>query len=201
MSYENMMYISIGISIVMFVLSVILFIQLNIPRVIGGLSGYSARKEIEKIREQNLQSGKKGYQTSPVNRARGKVTTPLGQKGSSGRLSQMTSELSRVINKTELLAPRPAQGEAAQTSLLGASATNETTMLNVPTSNETTMLAGADPNATILGVAEPNATTVLGYNAAATTAAPEYNANPQLQGFAFEIEVDLAVTHTNEVIK
>ncbi len=180
MSYETMMYIGIGISVVMFVLSVILFVQLNIPRVIGGLSGYSARKEIENIREQNMQSGKKGYQTSPVNRARGKVTTPLGQRATSGRLSQKTADLARVINKTEMLAT-PAAQSAAQTSLLDASAQNPTTLL------------GHDAQ---------NATTVLGVTAAATTAqdTTEHNVSAP-QSAVFALEVDLAVTHTNETIQ
>lgn len=190
MSYETMMYIGIGVSVVMFVLSIILFVQLNIPRVIGGLSGYSARKEIASIREQNEQSGKKGYQTSPVNRARGKITTPLGQKANSGRLAQMTADLTRVINKTQTLSPQQMQG--AETTLLGASE-----------QNATTVLGNNEANATILGAAEPNATTILGYNTAVITPQniPELDANTEPQSFAFEIEVDLAVTHTNEIIQ
>lgn len=55
-SYEQFMmlfYIGIGISIVFFIVAIILFFVLKIPRVWSGLSGSTERKTINKIREKN----------------------------------------------------------------------------------------------------------------------------------------------------
>ncbi len=219
MSYETMMYIGIGVSIVLFVLAVILFIQLNIPRVIGGLTGYSARKEIASIREQNAQSGKKGYQTSPMNRARGKITTPLAEKGKTDTFKKAPSaELSRIINQTEALAQSSAQQAdfpADGTTLLSTD-TGATTLLHDAQAGATTMLGEAQAGATtMLGDIQMGETTMLGtapvceplpYMQAqagetaqlGTPQAPPLS-NPQAS-LAFIIEVDQVVTHTNEQI-
>lgn len=55
-SYEQFMmlfYIGIGISIVFFIVAIILFFVLKIPRVWSELSGSTERKAINKIREKN----------------------------------------------------------------------------------------------------------------------------------------------------
>ncbi|MFI3170092.1 MAG: hypothetical protein R3Y06_09125 [Faecalibacterium sp.] len=208
MSYETMMYIGIGVSIVLFVLAVILFIQLNIPRVIGGLTGYSARKEIASIREQNAQSGKKGYQTSPINRARGKITTPLAEKGKIDTFKKAPSaELSRIINQTEALAQGSAQqadfptdgttllsADTGATTVLGEAQAGATTMLGDIQMGETTML-GTAPVCEPLPYMQAQAgeTAQLG-----TPQAPPPG-NPQAS-LTFIIEVDQVVTHTNEQI-
>lgn len=59
---------------VMFVVSVILFITLKIPNVIGDLTGRNAKKAIENIRKQNEASGGKAYKASAVNLERGRLT-------------------------------------------------------------------------------------------------------------------------------
>ena len=51
--YRMIFQIAGGLSIGLLVVSVILFFVLKIPRVIGDLSGRTARKAIEDIRKQN----------------------------------------------------------------------------------------------------------------------------------------------------
>lgn len=66
---------------VMAVVSAILFFTLKIPRVIGDLTGHTARKAIEDIRKQNEQTGDKSHRSSAVNRQRGKITSKISQSG------------------------------------------------------------------------------------------------------------------------
>ena len=70
MTYEMYRYIFLGGLIacgVFFVIAVLLFFTLRIPKVISDLTGRTARKAIENIRIQNEQSGDKAYQTTAVN--------------------------------------------------------------------------------------------------------------------------------------
>lgn len=84
MSYDTYNTIFIVAAILcglMFVVSIILFFALKIPKVIGDLSGSTARKAIEDIRQQNADSGNKTYRSSAVNRERGKLTDKISQSG------------------------------------------------------------------------------------------------------------------------
>lgn len=84
MTYEMYRYLSLGAAIacgVMVVVSVILFFTLQIPKVIGDLTGRTARKAIEDIRKQNEQSGDKVYRSSSVNLRRGKLTDKISPSG------------------------------------------------------------------------------------------------------------------------
>lgn len=66
---------------IMFLVSVILFVALKIPYVIGDLSGRNAKKAIEEIRRQNEISGDKVYKSSAVNLERGKLTDKISASG------------------------------------------------------------------------------------------------------------------------
>lgn len=84
MTYEMYRYIFLGGLIacgVFFVIAVLLFFTLRIPKVISDLTGRTARKAIENIRMQNEQSGDKAYQTSAVNLERGKITDKISPSG------------------------------------------------------------------------------------------------------------------------
>lgn len=139
MTYEMFRYVFLGGAIgcaVMVVVSVILFITLRIPKVIGDLTGRNARKAIEKIRKENEQIGDKSYKSSAVNKERGKLTEKITRSGrliardetpfGTGRVTEKisTQELPVVEQacETELLSP--------QTTLLTEPA-GETEVLNV----------------------------------------------------------------------
>ncbi len=146
MSYEMYRYIFLGGLIacgIFFVIAVVLFFTMRIPKVISDLTGRTARKAIENIRLQNEQSGDKTYQSSAVNLERGKLTdkisrsgrlvprdaTPFGtgvitEKISTQRLKPLdetavlevteeTSVLTAEMGETSVLAP-----EAGETSVL-----------------------------------------------------------------------------------
>lgn len=139
MSYEVYRYIFIGAAILcalMLITSILLFILLRIPKVIGDLTGRTARKAIENIRSQNESSGDKTYRSSLVNQERGKLTDKISP---SGRL---------IRNPTDLL------GGAMATEKIGTQqlVSDETAVLD--SGNETTVLTGELTN-------PANETTVL----------------------------------------
>lgn len=75
--FTTVFYIGIVAASAFFVLSVVLFILLKIPQIIGDLNGSNARKAIANIRVQNTLSGEKTYKTSKANVKRGKITEPM----------------------------------------------------------------------------------------------------------------------------
>ena len=141
MSYEiyyNVFFIGgLVLAGVMLIVSVLLFFLLNIPHVLGDLTGRNARKAIENIRNQNESSGEKIYKTSHVNRERGKITDKISPSGSliknpSGHfVGAMATE---KIGTQEL-------PQADETTVLEA---NETAVLGSTDVGETTLLAAED---------------------------------------------------------
>lgn len=84
MTYDTYRYIFIGAAIlcgIMFVVSVLVFIFLKIPKIISDLTGATARKAIKSIRKQNEASGDKAYKVSAFNEARGKLTDKISPSG------------------------------------------------------------------------------------------------------------------------
>ena len=173
MSYEMYRYIFLGGLIacgIFFVIAVILFFTMKIPKVISDLSGRTARKAIENIRMQNEQSGDKTYQSSAVNLERGKLTDKISQ---SGRLMPRdatpfgTGVITEKISTMELAQP------AGETDVLDQPA-GETDVLT-PIAGETDVLAPATGETEVLAPAEQPVQ-------------------------AFTVEYEITFIHTSEVI-
>ena len=117
-------YIAAG---VLLLIAVALFFLLDIPKLYGDVSGRTAKKAIEAIRQQNESTGNKAYKPSAVNAERGRLTDKIS---SSGRLQSQTDGLPVGVGTekfdTSTLAPQP----------------NETTVLEQP-AGETTVLTGS----------------------------------------------------------
>ena len=130
MTYEMYRYIFLGALIacgVFFVISIVLFFTLRIPKVISDLSGRTARKAIESIRLQNEQSGDKTYQSSAVNLQRGKLTDKISQSGRLGPRDATpfgTGVITEKISTQNLSVEEP----AGETSVLTVS--DETSVLD-----------------------------------------------------------------------
>ncbi|MBQ2803796.1 MAG: hypothetical protein IJF07_07850 [Lachnospiraceae bacterium] len=126
------------------IVSVILFFVLKIPAIIGNLSGSTARKAIEDIRQQTQADTGKGYKIN---------STKLSNMHNTVKIS--TSKLVGGGNETTVL------GQGNETTLLGQSG-NETTLLSQPRGNETTLLAQSGGNeTTMLNMQNENQTTLL----------------------------------------
>lgn len=110
---------------VLLIVAIILFYKMNIMAIIGDLSGRTATRQIQEIREQNTISGKKRYKPSAFNIERGSLTEPVGamptrssRLAGRGSTGQTVSPMSRVRGNTgETVAPisPSAQGNTDQT--------------------------------------------------------------------------------------
>ena len=84
MTYENYRMIFYAAAIacgICFIVTVLFFFLFRIPKIISDISGRTAKKGIQEIRERNELSGDKAYKSSLVNRQRGKVTDRIGTDG------------------------------------------------------------------------------------------------------------------------
>ena len=124
-------YIAAGI---LLLVAVALFFLLDIKKVIGDLTGITAKRAIENIRQQNEQTGEKNYKSSSVNLARGKLTDKISQ---SGKLIKNTSGIG-ISPHTEKFSTTELNPDNGQTAILNDSV-SETTVLSNP-ENETTVL-------------------------------------------------------------
>lgn len=120
-----------AVSGVLLVAAVALFFLLEIRKVIGDVSGSTAKKAIENIRQQNEQTGNKAYKPSPVNKSRGKVTDKISN---SGRMVAHSAGLEVSVGTSELddLALSVPASETTVLSENLPEAASETTVLNQP---------------------------------------------------------------------
>lgn len=138
MTYELYRYIFIGGAVlagVMLIASVLLFFLLNIPHVLGDLTGRNAKKAIENIRNQNESSGDKLYKTSHVNSERGKLTDKISPSGS--LLHNNSDGIGGGAMATEKIGTQHLEPVASETTVLDSG--NETTVLSTD-AGETTVL-------------------------------------------------------------
>ena len=186
MTYEIYRYIFIGAAVlcgVMFVVAVLLFVLFKIPKVISDLTGATARKAIQSIREQNEASGNKGYKVSAFNEARGKLTDKITP---SGNIIQQNRSQMPGINTTKIDTQKLIEEDVTnQTTVL--SIDNETTIENSTVSPETTVLSEeiSSGETTVLSDNYSDETTVLGEAVNET---------------AFCIEYEITYIHTEEII-
>ena len=126
---------------VAFIAALFLFFYLRITKVVSDLSGRTAKKSIQSLRNRNEQTGSKSYRSSKTNKERGKITDAIPKKASKSskdiietgvlkedkteKLSEETEELSTHSSKAAMEAMH--YGEQNATEVLQQS--NETTML------------------------------------------------------------------------
>ncbi len=175
MTYDIYRYIFIGAAIlcgIMFIVSILIFIFLKIPKVISDLTGATARKAIKNIREQNEASGDKAYKVSAFNEARGKLTDKISPSGNVIQQHQMQM---RGIDTTKIDTQELQVDETA----------NQTTVLD--SYNETSVLdnTGAGETSVLSEVMTSGETTVL---------------SEATNDSAFTIEYEITFIHTNEII-
>ena len=183
MSYEIYHWIFIGGAILaglMLALTVLLFFYLQIPRVIGDLTGSTARKAIEDIRQQNTQTGVKVHKTSQVNRDRGKVTAKITPGGRA--VQQQTGGVSAM--KTDKISTQKLSREAEQSM-------EETLLLDQPAA-ATTVLQEPAAETTVLTPRQDETTLLSNQSWGAPAPAPV--------GGAFVIEYELTFIHSDELI-
>lgn len=165
--------VSFIIAGVLLLLGIALFFLLDVPKLYGDISGRTAKKAIEAIRQQNESSGNKAYKPSAVNAERGKLTDKISHSGS-------------VVGKTSGSGISVGT-EKLHTDVLTAKA-NETTVLNNG-SSETTVLEHQG------GAGE---TTVLAQNQVGVNSDEPANI-PASSGFT--VDVEMSFTGSSEIIE
>ncbi len=139
---QTISFICFLLASVFFLISVAMFFILNITKVVGDLSGITAKKAIENIRSQN-DSGTEKQQKHEVinNSAQTSVSTKLKKSGAQGfaQTSKLnTSTLNKDNNETTVIADAGKTSE--ETTVLAAASAPETSVL-VESFAETTVLA------------------------------------------------------------
>lgn len=130
------------VAVAFLIVAVALFFLLDVPKLYGEVSGLTARRAIEAIRQQNVNSGSLAYKPSSVNAERGRLTDKITQSGkldseASGSLVSLGTE--KLATAT--LAPSALASPAYETTVLPECA-NETTVLTgtLTSADETTIL-------------------------------------------------------------
>ena len=143
MTIELLHYISIGAYVasgIFFVAAVVIFFVLGIPAVIGDLSGRTARRAIEDIRNRNESTGEKAYKSSAANINRGKLTQKISTMKLDAAGGETTVLEAEANNETTVLKPEAGN----ETTVLKSGVNSETTVLEPRADNETTVLSGGE---------------------------------------------------------
>ena len=82
--------VCLGISVILFILSIFFWFSFKIPEVYGDLSGKTARKSIERMRAANEKTGKKTFKGSKFNEERGKLTATMPDMGKTEKMPETT---------------------------------------------------------------------------------------------------------------
>lgn len=125
-----------------FLVTALLFFLFRIPRIISDISGRTAKKGIQEIRERNELSGDKAYKSSTVNRQRGKVTDRIG---ADGRPIPAGKAFSTGVTTEKISTEKLIGGQETEVLYTGG---QETEVLNSFNGNETEILYAASGNET-----------------------------------------------------
>ncbi len=131
MTYEtyHTVFLSAGIFAIIFaVCSVLLFVLLKIPKVVGDLSGRTARKGIADIREQNVRTGDKRHKTSAVNLDRGRITDRITDSGNIQRVGKTVN--TGVMTQKIKMPESEEMTETSETTVLPTAEYSETVVLD-----------------------------------------------------------------------
>ena len=214
--------IGFSLSGIALIAAVIMFIRLNIPAIIGDLTGRTVAREIKAMRDTNASSGDKRFRPSAVNLERGTLTEKVaGNTANNMALAHASKRLDKTSgNLSEKGSKRKSGTVGLSDAVQGKSGrvgSEPTDMLNSD-SNATEVLSTESTevlsdNATeVLSdnateVLDPNATAVLSdgtevLSSETTVLSPtEQLKTDASKPVAFKIKHDEVVTHSDEVIE
>lgn len=193
--YMIICYVAAVLCIVSFLITLFIFFKLNILGVIGDLSGTTARKGIESIRNENAKTGNKAHKISHVNRERGRLTDRITPSGSLSSLGEKV-ELSVGTEKfnTGKLIDSECDSDITdlngyngdKTTVLTNGYSEETSVLNVYISDETTILENS----------YNEETTILSHNCVES----ELNSKDLIANSGIVVDEEIIFVHSNEHI-
>ncbi len=214
--------IGFSLSGIALIAAVIMFIRLNIPAIIGDLTGRTVAREIKAMRDTNASSGDKRFRPSAVNLERGTLTEKVAGKTAnnmalahaskrldktSGNLSEKSSKKkSGTVGLSDAVQGKSGRVGSEPTDMLNSDS-NATEVLStesteVLSDNATEVLSD---NAT--EVLDTNATEVLSdgtevlSNETTVLSPTEQLKTDASKPVSFKIKHDEVVTHSDEVIE
>lgn len=220
-TWHTISIVAYSLAGVLLAAAIFLYFKLNIPAIIGDLTGRTAARQIQEIREQNQLTGHKLHQPNLFNVQRGSLTEPVefhrGKTGTSGAMAHISKRLDRIgqtktTSSTTVVECFPAEvykdqekisSNGEQTVILADATTllfaNEapSAATEVPL-DETEVLFTNETEVLDDGtevLIEEEGTTVL-----YPTVELEPEEVPEIPAIEFKIVKDIKVTHTNEVI-
>lgn len=199
--------------------AVILFIKMNIPAIIGDLTGKTVAREIKAMRESNASSGDKRFRPSAVNLERGTLTEKVANTPMS-TADLKKAHASKRLDKTGGLGSSGKLGvKKGGTTGLGDGVSNVIPVENVSIVNGTEKLSDNATevltNATEVLDSEVGATEVLQSNATEVLSGgttvlaggttvlsntEELSLEDNLKPVTFKITYSQVVVHSDEVI-
>lgn len=189
-TYRIIFYASITLAVACFLLAGALFFLLNIPAVIGDLTGSTERKAIANIRNRS-ENGTEAAMEFEL----GKSQKLPGDSRKLGRGSGNTSGMGFVVNtakiNTQVLANEAK--EAYETTIL--SQNNETTLLNETSSYGETSVLSTAPSYGETSLLSEN----LGFGDTTELNQAMVSMNAS-ESSAYVIEYEIMLIHTDEVI-
>lgn len=214
--------IGFSLSGIALIAAVIMFIRLNIPAIIGDLTGRTVAREIKAMRDTNASSGDKRFRPSAVNLERGTLTEKVAGKTAnnmalahaskrldktSGNLSEKGSKRkSGTVGLSDAVQGKSGRVGSEPTDMLNSDSTAtevlSTESTEVLSDNATEVLSD---NAT--EVLDTNATEVLSdgtevlSNETTVLSPTEQLKTDASKPVAFKIKHDEVVTHSDEVIE
>ena len=225
MSANTWMIIAIigfSLSGIALIAAVIMFIQLNIPAIIGDLTGRTVAREIKAMRDTNASSGDKRFRPSAVNLERGTLTEKVAGKTAnnmalahaSKRLDKTSGNLSEKDSKRKSGTVGLSDAVQSNSGRVGSEPTdmlnNDSNATEVLSTESTEVLSD---NATeVLSdsateVLDTNATEVLSdgtevlSNETTVLSPTEQLKTDASKPVSFKIKHDEVVTHSDEVIE
>jgi len=176
---QTLSIVSYIVAGVLLLVAIALFFLLDVPKLFGDISGATARKAIESIRQQNESTGDKAYKPSPVNAERGKLTDKITQTGSiEPRVSGMG-----VAGSTERFDTADLTPQSLETTVLDSG------------SSETTVLGSNMETTVIGGVQNSGETTVLSPDQVMT------NDTQESFGDNLNVDVEMGFSGSDEIIE
>lgn len=166
--------IGFSLSGIALIAAVIMFVRMNVPAIIGDLTGKTVARKIRAIRETNKSSGDKRFRSSAVNMDRGTLTEKVievnGHKKNADHMAERLDKTSGPLNeKSQTRAEIISTSDEKRTDMLKSNITDglrseATEVLNDAVSNdqsketevlsvETTILSDGEPH--VAGTIKP----------------------------------------------
>ena len=117
MLYKAMFYGGISLSILMLIVTVILFFKLDVVKVVNDLTGITAKRKIQEIKEQNTNYGQKKYIPMETGGKKGEVTGKLNLSEKL-RWKSKTDKLMKKVKLEEVVHEKDIESKDSLTTIL-----------------------------------------------------------------------------------